>query len=307
MDEILLHQYALSPFSEKIRRILAAKKLRWRSVEQPTVAPKPKLTPLTGGYRRIPVLQIGAEIYCDTARIAAALDEILPEPTIYPKGNEGACEIVAHWADHWMFLAVVQVVIPKMLSSLPQEFLEDRAKMSPGFTREGFEKAAPDAASRVLAGISWLDDQLKGRQFLIGDAFSVADAAAYHVLWFLRNDEASFAPVASRPALKAWFDRVEGFGPGDSTPMDPDEALTVARHALTLTTERTDDSDPNGIRPGESVTIVADDYGVESVSGTAVVVTAREIAVRREDPSVGEVTVHFPRAGYRVQKTRLAP
>ena len=70
MAEIIFHHYALSPFSEKIRRILAFKGLPWRAVDQPVMMPKPDLIALTGGYRRIPVLQIGADVYCDTALIA---------------------------------------------------------------------------------------------------------------------------------------------------------------------------------------------------------------------------------------------
>ena len=74
MEEIILHHYDVSPFSEKIRKILALKKLSWRGVEQPIIAPKPKLTPLTGGYRKIPVLQIGADVYCDTITPATGTD-----------------------------------------------------------------------------------------------------------------------------------------------------------------------------------------------------------------------------------------
>jgi len=46
--------------------------------------PKPKLIPLTGGYRRIPVLQIGADVYSDTGIIIRKIDELHPTPSIYP-------------------------------------------------------------------------------------------------------------------------------------------------------------------------------------------------------------------------------
>ena len=62
MADILLHHYDNSPFSEKIRLALGLKRLAWRSVIQPNMMPKPHLVPLTGGYRRIPVLQIGADV-----------------------------------------------------------------------------------------------------------------------------------------------------------------------------------------------------------------------------------------------------
>src|SRR5215469_13176395 len=88
---LILQQYAESPFSEKVRKLFALKHLAWRAVEQPSIMPKPDLVPLTGGYRRIPVLQVGADIYCDSQLIARTLERRHPTPTIYPDGSEGTC------------------------------------------------------------------------------------------------------------------------------------------------------------------------------------------------------------------------
>src|SRR6266496_180472 len=121
MAELILHHYPLSFFAEKIRRILAYKRIPWRSVEQPMMMPKPELTALTGGYRRIPVLQIGADVYCDTALIVHVLEELKPEPSCFPGGNVGACEIIAHWADHWLFLAAVPPAIVRIIDALPAD------------------------------------------------------------------------------------------------------------------------------------------------------------------------------------------
>jgi glutathione S-transferase len=302
MDEIILHQYAVSPFSEKIRKIFAVKKLAWNAVEQPVIAPKPDLVPLTGGYRRIPVLQIGADGYCDTALIARVIETLAPEPPIFPAEDRGAAEIITHWADHWLFMAVVPPVIVKMLDVLPPGFVKDRQTMSPGFTAENLAAAVPDAKIRMRTGVDWIARQLEGRDHLLGSKFSVADAACFHVVWFMRNDPESFALVTARPALARWFERLDAMGHGDHKSLDPHEALAIARRSLPMTPEACDDSDPSGLKPGDTVRVVADDYGVEQVTGTAIVVTADEIALRREDPSVGEVIVHFPRVGYRVTK-----
>src|SRR5512141_2242094 len=110
MAELILHHYDTSPFSEKIKKIFAHKDLAWRAVEQPVIMPKPKLVPLTGGYRRIPVLQIGADIYCDTQLIARVVERLHPEPTLYPGGSEGACQAIGMWADRAFFLASVPVL-----------------------------------------------------------------------------------------------------------------------------------------------------------------------------------------------------
>ena len=88
--ELILHHYDRSPFSEKVRLIFGLKRLEWRSVVQPMVLPKPALTPLTGGLRRIPVLQIGADVYCDTNLIAAELDRRFPDPPLFGPPAEAA-------------------------------------------------------------------------------------------------------------------------------------------------------------------------------------------------------------------------
>jgi len=88
MHELILHHYPTSPFAEKARLMLGFKQLSWRSVMIPPVMPKPDLTALTGGYRRTPVLQVGADIYCDTALIARRLEAEKATPALFPEGQE---------------------------------------------------------------------------------------------------------------------------------------------------------------------------------------------------------------------------
>ena len=58
---------------------------------------------LTGGYRRTPVLQVGADIFCDTALICDVLEHVQPAPTLYPEPSKGLARILAHWADTTLF------------------------------------------------------------------------------------------------------------------------------------------------------------------------------------------------------------
>ena len=76
MNDLILHHYPSSPFSEKIRLVLGYKKLPWKSVLIPNIMPKPDLMPLTGGYRKTPVLQVGADIYCDTQLIMLEIERL---------------------------------------------------------------------------------------------------------------------------------------------------------------------------------------------------------------------------------------
>src|SRR2546430_15671422 len=100
MAQVILHHYPLSLFAEKIRRVLAYKKIPWRAVEQPMMAPKPQLTPLTGGYRRIPGMQIDADGFCDTACIARRLEQLPPEPSCPPRGQSGVAEVIEGRGGH---------------------------------------------------------------------------------------------------------------------------------------------------------------------------------------------------------------
>ena len=98
MTDIILHHYETSPYSEKVRLGLGLKGLAWESVEIPVIMPKPDLTALTGGYRKTPVLQIGADIYCDSQLIMRELERLHPSPSFYPAGH-GAADALAWWAD----------------------------------------------------------------------------------------------------------------------------------------------------------------------------------------------------------------
>ena len=107
MADIILHHYETSPFSEKIRLVLGYKQLAWKSVLIPPIMPKPDVLALTGGYRKTPFLQIGADMYCDSELICDVLEHLKPAPTLYPEGLKGAARITAQWADTTLFWAAM--------------------------------------------------------------------------------------------------------------------------------------------------------------------------------------------------------
>jgi glutathione S-transferase len=86
-NQIILHHYPQSPVAEKVRIVLGMKGLSWKSVEIPRLPPKPNLVALTGGYRLTPVMQIGADIYCDTKCIIRELQRRFPFPTLFQGGS----------------------------------------------------------------------------------------------------------------------------------------------------------------------------------------------------------------------------
>lgn len=302
MAELILHHYDTSPFSEKVKKVLAHKRVAWRAVEQPTIMPKPHLTPLTGGYRRIPVLQIGADLYCDTQLIVRELERRHPEPTVYPDGSEGICQVISLWADRQFFMAAMPVLFALIGDQVPQAFIDDRTKLTGGrIDFADIPKQAPMAREHCRAGAALLAAQLgDGRPFLLGSRFSLADAAGYHPIWFLRNFPGAGAIFEEFHALIAWADRIQAMGHGARQEMDAVEALRIAAASTPAAPAGVAPGEPNDWRVGQRVAVLPDDYGFDPVAGELVTATVHEVAVRRREPELGELVVHFPRLGFRV-------
>lgn len=302
MGDIILHHYDLSPFSEKIRRILAYKKIPWRAVEQPLMAPKPELTPLTGGYRRIPVMQIGADVYCDTALIARELEARFPDPSIIPAALAGSIALIEDWADHRLFMFAVPPTLMGLMDALPPGFLDDRAAMTPAFNKDAIAAGAPHALEQLRHALDELTSQLGASDFVLGTNFTLADAACFHVVNFILNNPELGIEMEQRPALGKWHKRIAEFGTGNVEPMSAADALGIARDA-TPAAPSGDTADGPDYRIGDKVTIVADDYGQETTSGQISHIGPNEVIVVREDAELGAIAVHYPRAGYRISKS----
>ena len=140
---IILHHFDRSPFSEKIRVIFGHKGLAWNSVRIPPIMPKPDLMPLTGGYRRTPVMQIGADIYCDTQCIMRELERRFPQPSLLPKGYDGLAWGSAMWTDRMFFQSTVNLVFG---------VLADKVPAAPGGNRVGDGKRR--SISRIMICVS---------------------------------------------------------------------------------------------------------------------------------------------------------
>src|ERR1041385_4464954 len=125
MTDIVLHHYESSPYSEKVRLGLGLKGLAWASVEVPQIMPKPDLTAMTGGYRKTPVMQIGADIYCDSQLIMREVERRFPNPTMAPTGK-GLPFGLGFWGDRLFFMATVPVIFGEIGHMVPEAFKKDR-------------------------------------------------------------------------------------------------------------------------------------------------------------------------------------
>ena len=305
----ILHHYPESPFAEKARLMLGFKQLSWGSVYIPRIMPKPDLTALTGGYRRTPVLQIGADIHCDTALIARRLEAEKATPALFPEGRELVVSAFAQWADSLVFQTAITLgfqpqALSARLGSLPeaavQAFVADRAALFKGgaVPRVSVEQARSTWAVLMLR----LEQQLarEDSDFLFG-APSLADFALATPLWFLHSNPVTAPLVDASPAISAWLRRVLDVGHGSAQRMDAQQALDIARQAEPAPLPAEAFADPNGFGAGQRVSICAEDYGVDAVEGELLYAGAEELILRREDERAGVVHVHFPRLGFRIE------
>ena len=310
MSELILHHYPTSPFAEKARLMLGFKGLSWRSVLIPAVMPKPDLTALTGGYRKTPVLQVGADIYCDTAMIARRLEQEKAQPALLPQGKEFAVATFAAWADSVGFQHAVALIfqpesIAARFARLSPEavkaFVADRAALFQGGSATRLP--AEQALHQWPAFMARLELQLQREDgdFLFGEP-SLADFSMAHLLWFLKGTPVTSPLVDAYPHVQAWLGRVLGFGHGASSELSSAEALEIAKAAQPAPLPEQAFTDLNGLQAGQQVTIAAADYGVDPVAGELLYAGAEELILKRHDDRVGDVHVHFPRVGFKVER-----
>lgn len=304
MVDLILHHYPESPFSEKVRAIFGAKGLAWRSLQVSMVMPRPATIALTGGYRRIPVLQVGADVYCDTALIAAYLDDKGKGPSLYPAGQLLAAQTLARWVDTELFWAAVTLrFLPENMGGFftdpatAQAFAEDRANFAQG--AQVRRPAVDEAKARYARFLAEMETQLAdGRPYLFGAEWSIADFAVYHMLWFIHAGGGMADWLTGRAHASAWMNRMRAFGQHAGEAISPEEALAIAHAAEPLPVEQA--SDLPGIPPGTEVAVAPVDYGVMPSHGTLLRCDTDTIVIRREHALTGAVNVHFPRHGFGV-------
>jgi len=306
MSDLVLHHYPASPYAEKIRAALGYKRLSWKSVQQPMVMPKPDQIALTGGYRKAPVLQIGRDIYCDTALICRTLDRLYPDPPLVPLAAKASCAAFASLEQTLFFAAIPTVFQPAGLKALMavmgpdglDKFSKDRAAL---FAGGSASRPGPEfGKTHFMPMMNSLDQQLAASPFLLGETPTLADFCAYHPVWFIRGNAGVASLLEPFKSLLAWYERMVALGHGEATEISGEDAIALARNASGLLPLDGPMLEPEGARIGSKVTVAATDYGTDAVTGTLMHASVFEVAIKRRDERAGDVVVHFPRAGFKV-------
>ncbi len=304
MSDLIFHHYPPSPVSEKVRVALGIKKLSWQSVVIPRIPPKPKLMPLTGGFRLTPVMQIGADIYCDSQCILRELERRFPQPTLFPGGDKGPVWGLGRWLDGEVFSNVLALVFAENMSGLPEGFAEDRFSLyfSPGETKESLKEQLPENLALLRSQMGWVDAMLADNPFLSGEAPGMSDAYVYYLVWFLRG-RFSGGPsfLKEFQNIQEWEVRIQNIGHGDMSDISADDALEIARDSEPEAGHGVDMMDPMDLGR-DAVVAVSSKQSPDEVIGQLITLSANEVTILREDSKVGSVAVHLPRVGYHIRK-----
>jgi glutathione S-transferase len=265
---------------------------------------------LTGGYRKTPILQVGADVYCDTALMARVLDRIAPSPSLFPKGDTLAVQAAAYYADSVLFNVVIPIafqpgggMIKLYFPDATPEFLaafgKDRGAMRQGGTvRRG---PLPECKANTQGALVRIEAQLQG-PYLFGNEACAADFSLYHVIWPLWKVPETRSMLAPFPKTQAFIERIVALGHGKPTEISSGAALSLAKASSPEPVRGAVALETGGIALGQQASVMPVDSGFDPVTGELLTASADEIILRRSDPRAGTVHVHFPRFGYQINK-----
>ncbi|MGP1684535.1 MAG: glutathione S-transferase family protein, partial [Giesbergeria sp.] len=258
-----------------------------------------------------PLLQIGADIYCDTALICDVLEHRQPAPSLYPQGSTGAVRVIAQWADSTLFWAAMgysfspvgaAYMFKDQAPEAAKAFAEDRAKMRAG----GSRMPAADATSAYKSYLRRIASMVDNQPYVMGQQPSLADFSCYHALWFTQRIPPLAGIFDATPSIKAWMRRMDAFGQGSAEQSDSAIALAVAQQSTPASVAKDVFQDDHGIALGSKVSVTAESFGLEPTEGELIAATRTRYSLRRSDARAGTVHVHFPRIGFQLKAVKAA-
>jgi glutathione S-transferase len=230
---LILHQYDISPFSQKAQKMMGLKGLSWQSVEMPMIAPKPDVEALTGGYRGTPVLQIGRDVFIDNWMIARALDAFdASGPAINAQGGLRDAALYA-WGER-LFTPLLHAALAAYQREWDADFLADRKRVFPDVDFDTLDVSAPDRRSQVRAYLGTVEAQLGLDQDFLGGARADGwDIHVWGMVWMIHSALPALMPIVETlPRLTDWYERMSVLGTGDREDVEIDVAWQALKAGL---------------------------------------------------------------------------
>lgn len=300
-NSLILHHYDFSPFAQKIRSMFGYCDLSWHSVISPPMPPRPNLDPLTGGYRKIPVLQVGADLFCDTRIITAEIAKLTERPELDRNHCSDKIQAFIDEVDLRVFFASAGSASPaKALTAMllkfgpftTVKFIKDRVGMA--HNAKVSMPTGSKAQSILMPHYEKLEQILKDSPYLFGDRLSVADFSAYHVAWLAILTGAK--PIRKDATHTAdWYQRITDYGNGNRSELAAMGAFEIARDAVPRTLPKNANEHP---KMGDTVKIAPSDYGRDAVEGKLIAANSERFIIQRDTERFGTLHVHFPTLGF---------
>ncbi len=207
-----LYQFIASPFCAKVRKLLEYKGVEAEIVEVDYLERKELLA--ASGQIMVPVITLeSGETIVDSHRIAARLEELYPDPTIFPPGQRGLHLALASHVDNEIHPVLSRAGLPDKLAHYRRQgpdreaffkLIRDR-RYGAGFCdRMVAEKEAN--WNRAMEALSPFEKQLSCAPFLTG-RIGLADFALYGQIFSLTFTGEKTIP-GEMPGLRAFFDRM---------------------------------------------------------------------------------------------------
>ena len=177
IEDPILFLWSLSPWASKVVSYFALRGIPYTRCEQPITQPRPDLHALGVNYRRIPVLSIGRDIYCDTLLILETLEKLYPPSSEYKQigatsPTEKALEkLFEKWTDVVVFKPAAACIPTELDLMKDPGFQKDREELwGRPWTKEAQEELRPSGLAYLRADFDFLEECLgDGRQWLLGN------------------------------------------------------------------------------------------------------------------------------------------
>lgn len=275
--------------------------MHWGSVQIPMIMPKPDLTALTGGYRKTPVVQCGADVYIDSLLIAQEIERRVPEPTLFPAGRIGLTLALGRWSDKALFEPGAALSMGEN-PQVPEAVIDDRKNFFNFMDFSKLSESLPAARFQLQAQLKILESALADSPYLDGERPGYTDVLGWFPVWMTRNNVPSAeALLAPFPRIAQWGSRMQTIGHGQREDIDSSVALQRAKD-----TEPDDsgsvEANPLGLQRGDNVVVFADDYGRDEIAGELLHLDHERIKIRRIDARVGALNLHAPASGFLLRK-----